>query len=631
MSKNKFIALGLISFGLVLTGYMIAQAQTGEVKIERACSEGQFIRYTDCETGKAISRSALAPGKHRFGSISANGQSFKVLIQGGSGIYKVNVKLTGGNELYVADYPANGAAVQLTAEAKKNGWTSAGVEIFMPKDSNLNAEVAKVGQDKDIKYPIPELGNCKDKESCKSSCEKKENITACVSFAEKRGLISKEDAAQAKRFAAMGDGPGGCKDKNSCESYCNDISRINECVGFAEKNNLISGEELQQAKKVQAALAKGAQLPGGCKNKGECDKFCNSSDHMEECISFAEAAGFIPPAELEDAKKVLVAIKNGAKAPPCRGKKECDTYCAIDSNFKECINFAEAAGFVSKEDAEMARKTGGKGPGNCKGKEECDKFCQVEGNFSSCVDFAVDKGLMSKEDAEMARKTGGKGPGGCKSKDECDSFCKDPANQEGCFGFAKEHGLIPPEQLKQAEEGMSKAREAMAGAPPEVLDCIRSKIGSAAVDKIQAGGMAGGPEMGQVMQNCFETIMPKLMGGGAEGGPSPEEIQKMMEGRTAPPSKEEIEQIKEKYIPKGVPIPEGIRDKIKNMDAPPSQDQIQSMIKEQIEQETKKQTPQGGGPPTGGYGPSGDYGPPKNIPSGFGPPAGIPSGPPAGF
>ena len=63
MSKNKFIALGLISFGLVLTGYMIAQAQTGEVKIERACSEGQFIRYTDCETGKAISRSALAPGK----------------------------------------------------------------------------------------------------------------------------------------------------------------------------------------------------------------------------------------------------------------------------------------------------------------------------------------------------------------------------------------------------------------------------------------------------------------------------------------------------------------------------------------------------------------------------------------
>ena len=246
------------------------------------------------------------------------------------------------------------------------------------------------------------------------------------------------------------------------------------------------------------------------------------------------------------------------------------------------------------------------------------------------MDFAVDKGLMSKEDAEMARKTGGKGPGGCKSKDECDSFCKDPSNQEGCFGFAKEHGLIPPEQLKQAEEGMAKARDALSSAPPEVLDCIRSKIGGAAVNKIQAGGMAGGPEMGQVMQNCFETIMPKLMGGGAEGGPSQEEIQKMMEGRTAPPSPEEIEQIKEKYIPKGVPIPEGMKEKIKSMNAPPSQEQIQGMIKEQIEQETKKQMPQGSSP-SGSYGPSGDYGPPKNIPSGFGPPAGIPSGPPAGF
>ena len=169
----------------------------------------------------------------------------------------------------------------------------------------------------DIIYPVAELGGCKSEQSCMAYCEKPANIKPCIAFAEKHNLFPKEELERAKKFAEVGSGPGGCASQASCESYCNDVNNINECVAFAEKEGFISGQELEEAKKVQAALAGGAKLPGGCRNKKDCDAYCQNPDKMEECISFAEAAGFIPPDELEEAKKALVAVKKGFKPPPC--------------------------------------------------------------------------------------------------------------------------------------------------------------------------------------------------------------------------------------------------------------------------------------------------------------------------
>ena len=71
---------------------------------------------------------------------------------------------------------------------------------------------------------------------------------------------------------------------------------------------------------MKAAIEKGIKPPA-CRNKKQCDSYCASPEHMEECLTFAEAAGFIPPEELDEAKKVLEAIKKGVKPPACRGKK----------------------------------------------------------------------------------------------------------------------------------------------------------------------------------------------------------------------------------------------------------------------------------------------------------------------
>src|SRR3989338_10467137 len=104
---------------------------------------------------------------------------------------------------------------------------------------------------------------------------------------------------------------GNCQSKEECHAYCDEVEHIEQCVNFAERHGLMKGGELEEAKKVVSALRQGAQLPGGCRNKEECEVYCKDGAHIEECIAFAEAAGFMSPEELEDAKRVAPLMARG--------------------------------------------------------------------------------------------------------------------------------------------------------------------------------------------------------------------------------------------------------------------------------------------------------------------------------
>ena len=65
-------------------------------------------------------------------------------------------------------------------------------------------------QEPDVSFPIAELGGCTDKGECKAYCDDIAHLNECVSFAETHGLMSNEEAAHARAFAAVGSvGPGG--------------------------------------------------------------------------------------------------------------------------------------------------------------------------------------------------------------------------------------------------------------------------------------------------------------------------------------------------------------------------------------------------------------------------------------
>lgn len=495
-------------------------------------------------------------------------------------------------------------------------------------------------------FPIAELGNCKSETECASFCDNKNNITACVNYAEKNGMISAKDAAEARKFAKIGAGPGGCKTQAECASYCDSTANLDACLSFASQNGLIDAAELQEAQKVVEVLKAGGKTPGGCKTKSECQSYCDSLDNMTECIDFAEKAGLIPEAELADAKKVAKALKSGQKQPGgCTNKKSCDNYCSSADHMEECVNFAIAADLIPPEEAEQVKKIlplmkAGKMPGGCVKKEQCDTYCADDSHIEECANFAIEAGFMKPEEVEMYKKTGGKGPGNCKSKEACEAFCDDPANEEACFNFALDKGLIPEAELQEMKAGQAQFKQGLEMATPEVLDCIKSQVGSDNLAKMQAGGMPS-KQAGAAMGSCFSQLMkgPGGAGGGAGGPPAGFE--------KGPPSAEDIQ----KMVPPGVEItPEMMKN------GPPSQDQIQGIIQQKMQVEMEKRgAPSGSGSggvvpamPSGAGLPAGQGGPPsaqdiqnmiqqntpKNIQTGppagtqFGPPAGTPSVPP---
>jgi len=317
----------------------------------------------------------------------------------------------------------------------------------------------------DITFPVAELGNCQSEEACEAYCDLPENMEPCLDFAESHNLIPEEEIAIARKMLSAGekDGPGSCRGQEECDAYCDEINHLPECLAFAEKYDLMPPDELAEARKIAQALEQGFTPPNNCRSKEDCDVYCSQPANMKECITFAKAAGLIPPEELEEVEKVLAAIEQGVMPPPCGGRDACDEYCSLPEHLEECITFAEAAGFMSPEEAAMVRRTGGKGPGDCRGKEACEAFCEDPANMGPCVDFAVENGFMSAEEAEQVRKMMAagftSGPGGCKGQEECETFCDEISHMTECVDFAEKTGMMSPEDAsrarKMAEMGIS--------------------------------------------------------------------------------------------------------------------------------------------------------------------------------
>jgi hypothetical protein len=249
----------------------------------------------------------------------------------------------------------------------------------------LISAVAVFGGFENISFPIPELGNCKDIADCDAYCNSPANQNACIEYSIKSGNFSEEESAILQKFMSGElSGPGGCKTEIECKAYCDGLNHLGECIKFAEENNMMSQEQLEDSKKMLAAINSGIKPPA-CKNEAECDIYCKESDHMEECITFGIAAGFIQGKELEESKKVLQAVRKGVQAPNCMGDEECGVYCSQEAHLDECLNFGVAAGFVTEEEAKMVKQSFGKGPGGCSGKEECDAYCAV--HQTECEQF----------------------------------------------------------------------------------------------------------------------------------------------------------------------------------------------------------------------------------------------------
>lgn len=355
-------------------------------------------------------------------------------------------------------------------------------------------------------YPIADLGNCKDKNDCMDFCNNPDNMTACVDYGQKSGMLSAEEARISKKVAEKikaGTMPGNCKTKDQCESFCQgNVTNLEQCLSTAQDLG-ISSASIDEGRKVLEALKAGAQMPGDCKTKSDCESYCSDPEHIDDCLSFAEKAQLISPQDLAEAKKVAPFLKSGQTPGGCKTKEECNNYCADASHSDACINFAETAGFISKDEAEMARKSGGAGPGGCKSTEECNKYCQDQSHMQECIDFGIKVGAIKQEDVQKIK--------------------------EGAKMIKDGLGKIPEGARSSAESCLNGVFD---GKLQDVLD-NKVQITKDQGDKI-------GPCFENAVKSFIKSQMPNIgSGGGARGegeGGIPEDIQGPPSGVQGPPS-----------------------------------------------------------------------------------------------
>ncbi len=298
----------------------------------------------------------------------------------------------------------------------------------------------------DIKFPIPELGNCGSLDQCKAYCDDLSHGDVCAAFGQKYGLTDKTQVAQAQ--ALKDGGPGGCQTTEACKTYCADQSHADECLSFAEKHGLISKDDAVKAKKLA-----GKSGPGGCKGE-ECKTYCEKSENHDECFKFAEDNGFI---NKEDAKQIdrgkAVIEKLGGGPGGCKSENECKTYCQDSAHLDECLDFGVKNGFMTSDEAVRIKKLGGfnKGPGDCKSEAECRAFCDNPDNAQTCVSWGEQNGYISKEEAAKAQKFANQtGPGGCRGQSECQAYCQNQSHREECVTWGVENGFISKDEAQRA-------------------------------------------------------------------------------------------------------------------------------------------------------------------------------------
>ena len=249
----------------------------------------------------------------------------------------------------------------------------------------------------------------------------------------------------------------------------------------------------KELRQILAAKDSGVHFPGNCDTRYKCLKYCEAPTHALECVDFAEAAGFISKDEAAQARKFIPLIQQGVTPGKCDTKEGCDAYCAQKTHALECMEFAVKYEILPPDELEIVKKIlpfmrAGKMPGNCSTKDECEAYCTAEGHFEECLELGLAIGVIDPSEVDLIRKSGGKGPGGCRSKDACEAFCQKPENQKECRDFAVKIGLMTQEEADQAEAA-GDVRQCFEEADEKIISCFVTNLGTDVFEQMRAGKM----------------------------------------------------------------------------------------------------------------------------------------------
>jgi hypothetical protein len=102
-----------------------------DLRITKACLVGQYVRWTDCDTGQWFESANLTPGVHRL-VVSDGGKALEVALLGGGGDYIVEVLLSNGMKARVAMCGPDAQNIRLLDDGQRMGWRIEGKRLILP-------------------------------------------------------------------------------------------------------------------------------------------------------------------------------------------------------------------------------------------------------------------------------------------------------------------------------------------------------------------------------------------------------------------------------------------------------------------------------------------------------------------
>jgi len=206
-----------------------------------------------------------------------------------------------------------------------------------------------------VRYPIGELGNCRDSKECYLYCEVPDNKPACWAYQTYvvEGQVLSE-STQSMIFPIVD--LGNCANAAECKAFCEKIENRDACMSFAKVHSL------GQYKKQQEILQR-AQQELGCTTQEACKLFCSQPENKEKCLNFANSLQ--PQNTPQHKEELLIKAK---ELLGCQSIAECRAMCEDPINHDKCQQLI-ASGSAKMRPVMKARLT-------CNTQSECYKICQ---------------------------------------------------------------------------------------------------------------------------------------------------------------------------------------------------------------------------------------------------------------
>ena len=144
----------------------------------------------------------------------------------------------------------------------------------LPSVLGVNSGQVLQAASTNINFPIPELGNCEDRQACREYCQIDENHDACKDFARRHKL-----QRAARRISFPIPELGNCEDRQACREFCADEANKQTCQEYARSHGL-------KIKKLVHSLIQNAKQELGCETLEQCKALCSEEQNQTSCRAF---------------------------------------------------------------------------------------------------------------------------------------------------------------------------------------------------------------------------------------------------------------------------------------------------------------------------------------------------------